>query len=178
MCACVVVHLAVCSVAARSPESLLRAWPHRYASGSLQNSADMTPKRRFKIVRWLVGRSLQNSNPLRHVHTILSNDFRPFRVALFEFYDNVWCVAVTPCVTLPVSRVASLDRHTRLVVSSIMALMLLVFWEGQPDAWDTVRSPLLVTQGLLMLVLILDQALYVLVSARHTRVLLMGECLS
>lgn len=39
--------------------------------------------------------------------------------------------------------------------------MLQVFWEGQPNAYTELRSPLLVTQGILLLMLIVDMCMCV-----------------
>lgn len=67
----------------------------RYASGSaVSDVSGLSVNRRHRILKWVVTSALGHSNPLRHVHTVLSNDFHAFRIAMFELYDNAWYVAV------------------------------------------------------------------------------------
>ena len=53
-------------------------------------------KRRHRIVQWMVTSALGDNNPLRHVHTVLANDFNTVRIAMFETYDNVWYAPTSP----------------------------------------------------------------------------------
>ena len=46
-------------------------------------------------------------------------------------------------------------------MSLIVAHMLTVFWEGQPNADTELRTPLLVTEGVLLLMLVIDMCMCV-----------------
>lgn len=62
----------------------------RFAAGFTGKNLQLNTKQRFKIIQWVVTASLAGTNPMRHVHTVLSNDFHIVRIALFEAQDNKW----------------------------------------------------------------------------------------
>lgn len=59
-------------------------------------------------------------------------------------------------------------RHNRAVVTLVVALMALVFWEGQPNAVYDIKDTVLAVEGIIMCALGLDLCLCVLVSVCHS----------
>lgn len=55
-------------------------------------------------------------------------------------------------------------RHNRAVVTLVVALMALVFWEGQPNAVYDIKDTVLAVEGIIMCALGLDLCLCVLVA--------------
>ena len=100
-----------------------------FAAGVLCDPDDLSVKQKFEIVNWVVKRALAGENPLRHIHTILSNRFNSLHIAMFEIHACVHqfvCVYACVCVCgCDVDRVGVLARPWRWFPSLFSHLTLM-----------------------------------------------------